>query len=119
MVNLSNKVNRKIIQEGSVEISQSDITSLPFTNGYFDTITAFDTINFWNDFNKAISEIIRVLKKGGAFIIVNAYPKEGTKWWDFVKFKNDSEYREAMAKHNFTDINITVEKNTIIIQATK
>ena len=110
MVALSGKVNKKGIEEGNVEITQGDIISLPYSDRYFDMITAFDTINFWNDFNKAISEIIRVLKKGGAFIIVNAYPKEGTKWWDFVKFKNDSEYREALAKHNFTDINITIEK---------
>lgn len=51
------------------------------------------------------------------FFIVNGYPKEGTKWWDFVKFKNDAEYREALLKHDLKKIDISFQKNTVIIRA--
>jgi ubiquinone/menaquinone biosynthesis C-methylase UbiE len=52
---------------GKVDIVQSDVTDLPYPNNYFDIITAFDTINFWTDFNKALFEIKRVLKEDGKF----------------------------------------------------
>ena len=82
-------------------------------------MTAFDTISFWNDFNDSINEIKRVLKQDGIFFIVNGYPKVGTKWYDFVKFKNDSEYRAFLTRHSFKEINLIIEKNTIIIKAFK
>jgi ubiquinone/menaquinone biosynthesis C-methylase UbiE len=119
MVALAREVNQTEINRGKVDIVQSDVTALPYSNNYFDIITAFDTINFWTDFNKAMLEIKRVLKEDGKLLIVNEYPKEGTKWWDFVKFKNDEEYRKKLSEHGFGEIMITVEKNTIIIQAMK
>ena len=119
MVNLAKKVNRTEILEGKVDLAQGDVTDLPYPNDSFDIVTAFDTINFWTDFNKAIHEIKRVLKDDGRLFIVNGYPKEGTKWWDFVKFKNDNEYRKVLSEHGFIEIKVVIEKNTIIIQAKK
>ncbi len=119
MVSLSKKINKKGIRDGNVNIIQGDVSKLLYENDFFDIITAFDTINFWNDFDKSINEIKRVLKLNGIFLIVNGYPKKGTKWWDFVRLKNDKEYREALSKHSFKEIKIMIEKNTIILQANK
>lgn len=88
---------------------------MPFENGSFDLITAFDIINFWPDHKKAISEIIRTLKPGGVFFIINAYPKEGTKWHEFVKFKNDGEYREFLINNGLKNVKSAFEKNTLIV----
>ena len=119
MVNLSSRVNKAGISDGTVNIVHGNVNKLPYSDDFFDIVTAFDTINFWNDFDNSIIEIKRVLKQNGIFLIVNGYPKEGTKWWNFVKFKNDSEYRAVLLEHGFKEINIIIEKNTIIIQTNK
>ena len=119
MVNLSSRINKAGISDGTVNIVQGNVNKLPYSYNIFDIVTAFDTINFWNDFDNSIIEIKRVLKQNGIFLIVNGYPKEGTKWWDFVKLKNDNEYRVALSNHGFIRINIMIEKNTIIILTNK
>jgi ubiquinone/menaquinone biosynthesis C-methylase UbiE len=119
MINLSSRVNKASISDGTVNIVQGNVNKLPYSDDFFDVVTAFDSINFWNDFDNSIIEIKRVLKQNGIFLIVNGYPKEGTKWWNFVKFKNDNEYRAVLSKHGFKKIDITIEKNTIIILTNK
>ena len=117
MVALAQRVNRKGIRRGQVDIAQGDVTALPYPDHSFDIVTAFDTINFWTDFDKAISEVCRALKKDGVFVIVNGYPKEGTKWWDFVKFKNSDAYRDMLMAYGFQNMRCTIRRNTIIIEA--
>jgi len=119
MVNLSRRVNKAGISDETVNIVQGNVNKLPYSDDFFDIVTAFDAINFWNDFDNSIIEIKRVLKQNGMFLIVNGYPKEGTKWWNFVKFKNDNEYRAVLSEHDFKEINIIIEKNTIIILTNK
>lgn len=119
MVRLSRRVNIKGIKEERVDIIQGNASRLPFPDNFFDIVTAFDTINFWNEIDICINEIRRVLKQNAMFCIVNGYPKEGTKWWDFVKFKNEKEYRNTLLEHGFNKIEVSFKKNTIIIQAKK
>ena len=118
MVNLSSRVNKAGISNRTINIVQGNVNKLPYSDNFFNIITAFNTINFWNDFDNSIKEVKRVLKNEGKFFIVNAYPEQGTKWWDFVKFKNDNEYRSTLSKYGFKEINIYIEKNTIIISST-
>jgi ubiquinone/menaquinone biosynthesis C-methylase UbiE len=119
MVNLSKRVNKSGIKKGTVDILQSDVKNLPYSDNYFDVISAFDTISFWDDIDSAINEIRRVLKPKGRFFIVNGYPKEGSKWYEVVKFKTDEEYRSFLKRHGFSEIEISIERNTIIIKANK
>ena len=63
--------NARAIENGRCEILQSDVRSLPFEDGSFDIITAFETIYFWQEIDKVFSEIHRVLKSGGIFAITN------------------------------------------------
>lgn len=119
MVTLSRKVNKKGIANGLVDINQGSASKLTFPDKYFDIITAFDTINFWDDIFCSVSEIKRVLKQDGVFFIVNGYPKYGTKWHKFVKFKDDQEYRYFLNQFGFKDIEIIIENHTIIIRAKK
>lgn len=119
MVALSRKVNIKGITNGMVDIKQGTVNKLPFSDNYFDIITAFDTINFWDDIEHSVSEIKRTLKHDGTFVIVNGYPKAGTKWYKFVKFKDDQEYKSFLNHCGFMAIDIIIENQTIIIQAKK
>lgn len=52
------------------DIRQGDAGVLPYADGLFDLVTAFETVYFWPDLNKAFGEILRVLKPGGQFLII-------------------------------------------------
>ncbi len=70
-VEKSKEVNAEAIKSGRCEIHQCDVRSLPFENDSFDLVTAFETVYFWQEIDKAFAEIFRVLKNGGTFAITN------------------------------------------------
>jgi SAM-dependent methyltransferase len=47
--------------------------NLPFENSVFDLVIAKDTLHHFSDTNKALSEISRVLRPGGLFIVSEPY----------------------------------------------
>ncbi len=67
------KISRKT-NAGSVgkrcEIRLGDVCDLPYSDETFDLVTAFETVYFWPDLKKAFSEVRRVLKPGGQFLVV-------------------------------------------------
>ena len=119
MVKMARRVNKSAINFGKTEITLGLSSALPYPDNQFNLITAFDTINYWDDFENSAKEIMRTLADKGIFMIVNAYPREGTKWRDFVKFKNSDEYRSSLGKSGFKEIRTFIENNTIIILAHK
>lgn len=48
-----------------------DAQQLPFDGEAFDVVTSLEALEFFPNQNKALREMIRVLKKGGLFIITN------------------------------------------------
>ena len=42
---------------------------MPYEDGLFDAITAFETVYFWSPVKTALAEVARVLRKGGCFLI--------------------------------------------------
>lgn len=50
-------------------IEQGSVERLPYGKGAFDAVTAFETVYFWEDLPGAFSEIGRVLKHKGYFLI--------------------------------------------------
>lgn len=119
MVRLAGRVNKAGIAGGRVDVVRGSVNTLPYTDEFFNMVTAFDTINFWKEPDVAVNEIKRVLKKEGVFFIVNGYPAPGTKWYEFVKFKRDGEYKAFMAGLGFRDVTAVVENHTIIVRALK
>jgi len=55
---------------GRVEIQHASVSQLPFANDTFDLVTAVETHLFWPDLPSDFREIFRVLKTGGALLIV-------------------------------------------------
>ena len=50
--------------------------------GFFNAITAFETVYFWSPVNIALSEVARVLREGGCFLIsLEASDPELEKMW--------------------------------------
>lgn len=42
-----------------------------FADGWFDAVTAFETVYFWPDLPRCFPEVFRVLRSGGTFLICN------------------------------------------------
>ncbi|MCD4792591.1 MAG: class I SAM-dependent methyltransferase [Bacteroidales bacterium] len=120
MVMLSKKVNRKAILKKQVTVIQGSVTAISAENN-IDLATAFETVQFWNDIDKSFSYIVRLLKRGGSFLIINRYPSEGSKWWRIAKIKSDREYITKLEKAGFSEITVDFDfkKGRIVVKATK
>lgn len=51
-------------------VLQGDVGAIPFADGSYDAVTAFETVYFWSDLPRAFAEIWRVLRPGGRFLLV-------------------------------------------------
>jgi ubiquinone/menaquinone biosynthesis C-methylase UbiE len=116
MVRLSSELNKKTISEGRVKIFCNNVEKMDIDNQTISIISIFDNINFWDDYSRAFSEMKRILKTDGRIIIVNGYPEIGTKWYDFVKFKNVDEYKNLLENNGFSLKGHEIIKHTIIIE---
>jgi ubiquinone/menaquinone biosynthesis C-methylase UbiE len=69
-VAVSKKTNARGIDLGRVEIREGSVSRLPFSNDVFDLVTAVETHYFWPDLAADTREVLRVLKPGGALIMI-------------------------------------------------
>ncbi len=63
--------NKAMIDKGRCQVLQGDVSHLTLPEEKYDLATAFETIYFWPGLEKCFSEVARVLKPGGTFMIVN------------------------------------------------
>ena len=86
-VDKAREVNHAAIAAGRCEIVQGNVLELPFDDGRFDVVTAFETVYFWPELARCFAEIHRVLKPGGVFMITNeatGKTKSHEKWQKIV-----------------------------------
>ncbi len=119
MVDLSRSTNRRECESGRVEIQHASVEDMPLEEDSMDIVTAFDNISFWEDYEAALKEIKRVLRKGGRFFIINGFPPVGSKWYDFVRIKDEQGYKNLLTQNGFKVNRIAVEKQTIFIESEK
>ena len=62
--------NAQGIASGRVEIRQGSVSQLPFADNLFDLITAVETHFWWPNLPGDTGEVFRVVKPGGAFIVI-------------------------------------------------
>ncbi|HXE60710.1 MAG TPA: class I SAM-dependent methyltransferase [Gemmatimonadaceae bacterium] len=75
------RTNARHIAEGRVQICHGSVSALPFAARTFDLVTAMETHYYWPDLLADVKEIRRVLKPGGAFVIVaEAYRGRRMDW---------------------------------------
>ena len=123
MVLLAKKVNRRLIEAGRIEIIQGSVSSLPFSDGFFDLVTAFETTYFWPDLVNDLKEIKRVLKPVGNLLLVNEvydsskFQDRNTEWaaWGDMQLHSPAGYRDSLTTSGYGAIEIheRVEKNWI------
>ena len=70
-VEKAKEFNQKNIEAGRCTIEQGDVSSINLPQESFDIATAFETIYFWPGLEKCFTEVCKILKTGGTFMIVN------------------------------------------------
>ena len=78
MLEVATKRNEKAQKQGRLHLEVGDCCNLRYEDGSFDVVTSINTVYFWEDTVKGLSEIKRVLASNGYFINV-VYTKE---WLD-------------------------------------
>jgi len=114
MVKYSKKVNKKVIAEDRVEIVEGSVEKMGFSDGFFNLVTAIETYYFWSTFSGALKEILRVLKSGGHFLMVNEMVKDGVYDVKYAKTIDKAhvhliplaEIRNTMEAVGFEDVQI-------------
>lgn len=121
MIALSAKINKHALEQKRLKLLQSSVSHIALENSILDLVCAFETVQFWDDISQSFSEIYRILKKGGQLLLINRYPKVGTKWWDFAQIKSDYEYIALLEKAGFNNISIDLgfKRGWIVVKAYK
>ncbi|MBC5648880.1 class I SAM-dependent methyltransferase [Christensenella tenuis] len=90
------------------EVQQGDVGALPYEENTFDLVTGFETVYFWPDIPRALSEILRVLKPGGRLMLVcEASDPTDTTWTNRIEgmtVYSGEELSEKMEQAGFRKI---------------
>ncbi|MEY8843846.1 class I SAM-dependent methyltransferase [Bacillus safensis] len=101
-------------QLNHITFEQAATEALPFSNESFDLVTCRFAAHHFPDLPAAMSEISRVLKKGGKFLLVDHYAPENTAQDSFINHLNRlrdpshvresslSEWKELFAANQLT-----------------
>ena len=118
-VAVSQKTNARWIDMGRVEIRQGSVSQLPFPDGVFDLVTAVETHYFWPDLAADTREVFRVLKPGGALILIaEAYKGAKTAAAKLVEkylplagmaLLSVDEHRELFTTAGYSDVRVIEE----------
>lgn len=64
------KTNAGSIEAGRVDVRHGSVSQLPFSEGMFDLVTAVETHFWWPNLAADMREVFRVVKPGGALVVV-------------------------------------------------
>jgi len=109
-VDKAKNFNRDMITAGRCTVIQGNVADLPFEDAAFDLATAFETIYFWPGLEHCFSEVCRVLKPGGIFMICNESDgtdetsKKYEKMIDGMKCYTIEEINAALKAAGFDDV---------------
>jgi len=118
-VAFASRINRPWIDAGRVEIREASVSQLPFSADVFNVVTAVETHFWWPDLPSDMREILRVLKPGGALIIiaevykgantVTAKLAEKYALLSGMKLLTANEHRELFTNAGYSDVQIIEE----------
>lgn len=112
MVGEARKQNENFIANGQAEFHLTDANELPFEKETFDKVFTINTIYFWDNPQKVLAEIWRVLKPKGQ-VIISVRPKSIMVHYPFVKYGfktfSNGDLSELISKNNFKVVDV-IEK---------
>ena len=85
MIEMSTMQNQALIKNNRAHFVLADASSLPFVNHSFTKVFTVNTLYFWDQKEKILAEIQRVLKPEGV-VIISIRPKEIMKDFPFVPY---------------------------------
>lgn len=95
---------------GRCFIRQGDARHLPYGDGMFDAVTAFETVYFWQDLGTAFGEVSRVLRQGGTFLICCEASDPSNDVWtsriDNMTVYSQQELEARLAAAGFSEIKV-------------
>lgn len=107
--------NRKAVKNKRAQITQKTVDNLDFDQGFFDMVTAVETVYFWEPFDIALKEIYRVLRVGGKLIIINELTAQDDKPEAYAELKNAVKlniYTEKELNDTLKAAGFVIEKTT-------
>lgn len=120
-VKKARKVNKAELDR-RCEIVQGSAEQMPFADGEFTLVTAFETVFFWKNIEKCFAEVHRLLSSGGKFVIVNNYGDPKIDWEKKVpcmKRRTAEEIKSLMEKAGFSKIKIAEKGRLFCLEGEK
>ena len=111
-VSKATEYNKAMIDAGRCKVQQGDVSALDLPEAYYDLATAFETIYFWPGLEKCFSNVARVLKPNGVFLIVcesDGTDEAGLKYEKIIegmKCHTAEEIETALRAAGFTDVEV-------------
>jgi ubiquinone/menaquinone biosynthesis C-methylase UbiE len=126
-VRKSARHNRGAVSRGASEIRCGSVSQIPWPDGAFDLVTAFETVYFWPDFVNDLREVRRALKPGGKLFICNEMMRVETGeqpytyWIEKLDLNayGEKEFREHLSAAGFSGIEINTERGKRICVTAK
>lgn len=121
MMTQAEKRNKRAKSDGKLFLRVGDCCDLPYDDDFFHAIVTVNTVYFWEDTVKGLSEICRTLKKGSSFYNVVytkefmdrlSYTKNGFKKFEqeqFIEFGKQAGFEDITVK------DIVKGKNFVVI----
>ena len=78
MVEYSKEVNRDLITQNRVSITEGSVDKTNFPDNFLDLVTAIETYYFWPNLQDGFQEIHRILKPQAHLLMINEMIKNGT-----------------------------------------
>jgi ubiquinone/menaquinone biosynthesis C-methylase UbiE len=112
--------------DGEIGYVQADVSSPPLSSGVFDAIVCYSSFPHFQDKAKALSEVHRLLKVGGAILICHTASRDTINGIhsQIPPVANDlipgqSEMQAMLSAAGFTDVDIREEPDRYLARARK
>jgi SAM-dependent methyltransferase len=110
-IDISSPVVAQLNARGGVA-SAGEVSALPFRDGAFDLVGAFDVIEHIEDDRRVFSELSRVLKSGGALVL--SVPLHARFWTEFDDYVGHARrYEPADLLALLADHHLAIERSAV------
>lgn len=114
------EMNERAIAEGRVDIQHASVSQLPFPDTMFDIAVAVETHYYWPDLPRDVREVMRVLKRGGRFLIIAETYRGRRDDWLYrpmmtrvlrATYLTPDEHRQLLVDAGYTDVQVFNERS--------